>query len=265
MSTAQSIGGEHEVGSPAEVGTFELVELILKNRAQLHRIIRVPAAQVELIPRFLAVAFSGFLMYGVAITVVLSASGVWPELTAFDIWLRNTNAPLWRFVPIESQVPLAAPWLDGSAFKLMAAYCLGLIAAAGVCLPSLYFYGLLSQIRMTMLEVTVHTLKSMAVTAVALVGIVPIYAAVCLGFVLIDTPQSVLDLVLFAGLVLPFIAGMWGTRSLYVGLSGLSDTVCENVRQQRACFLNRLVVSWAVCYTAVSPVMIFTLWQRFGT
>ena len=38
----------------------------------------------------------------------------------------------------------------------------GLIAASGICLPSLYFYALLAGVRMTMVDVVLHTLKSKA-------------------------------------------------------------------------------------------------------
>jgi len=35
-------------------------------------------------------------------------------------------------------------------------------------------------------------------------------------------------------------------------------------RCQRACLLRRLVVSWSVCYAAVTPVMIYSLWEYFA-
>ncbi|MES2794263.1 MAG: hypothetical protein V4719_31910, partial [Planctomycetota bacterium] len=41
------------------------------------------------------------------------------------------------------------------------------------------------------------------------------------------------------------------------------DTVPVERRVQRKFFLQRLVLSWAACYSAVSPVLIFTLWQRW--
>jgi hypothetical protein len=29
----------------------------------------------------------------------------------------------------------------------------------------------------------------------------------------------------------------------------------------RQCFLRRLVLSWSACYSAIMPVMIYSLWQ----
>ena len=69
------------------------------------------------------------------------------------------------------------------------AYAFGLVAASGVCLPSLYFYCLLAGVRMTMLEVVVHAVKSKAMAAVALVGILPIYVAVAMGVVIFDVGE----------------------------------------------------------------------------
>ena len=57
------------------------------------------------------------------------------------------------------------------------------------------------------------------------------------------------------------LSGAWGTYSLYRGFSGLTDTLPPDRCERRGCFLRRLVVSWAACYTAVSPIMIYTVWQ----
>jgi hypothetical protein len=152
-----------------------------------------------------------------------------------------------------------------SALILIVAHAVGLIAATGVVLPSLYFYGLLSGIRMTMLSVTVHALKGQATTAVALVGILPLYLALALGMVVFGVKAPLLSLSLLLGMSLPYIAGLWGVRSLYVGFQGLCDTMPAERRARRACFLRRLVLSWAACYTAITPVMVHTLWSAWSS
>jgi hypothetical protein len=129
----------------------------------------------------------------------------------------------------------------------------------------LYFYALLSGVRMTMLDVTAHALKAKATSAVALVGILPIYAAVGMGMVVFHAPTAIVEQSLMLGLLLPFIAGVWGTYSLYVGFAGLCDTLPAQRRERRACFLRRLVWSWAACYSAIMPVMVYTLWEAMGT
>ena len=152
----------------------------------------------------------------------------------------------------------------GTGLRLIAAYDLGLIAAAGVCLPSLYFYGLLAGVSMSIARVTVHTVKAMSTTAVALVGILPIYMAFSLGAAVFQTPRLFSESVLWLGLGLPFMAGLFGVHSLYVGFTALAANMPPECRTGRACLLRRLVVSWSVCYTAVTPVMIFTLWEYFS-
>ena len=69
-------------------------------------------------------------------------------------------------------------------------------------LPSLYFYCLLAGVRMTMLEVVVHAVKSKAVAAVALVGILPIYVAVAMGVVIFDAGEFWLQATMFLGLAI---------------------------------------------------------------
>ena len=66
------------------------------------------------------------------------------------------------------------------------------------------------------------------------------------------------------GLVLPFIAGLWGTVSLYEGFLQMCDTMPPGRAARRGCFLRRLVLSWSACYSAVMPVMIYSLWEVFS-
>ena len=183
---------------------------MLKDRARLDELMREESRQAELIPRFLAIALVGFTIYGVAATVVLNAAG--------------TSS---RWVPM-------ARWAHATAANLVLAYDLGLIAAAGICLPSFYFYGLLAGLRISMLQVTTHTVKCLATTAVVLVGILPLYVALALGAIVFEAPASWLHRTVDLGLLLPFIAGLWGVRSLYVGFTRLCDTIRPDRREARA-------------------------------
>ena len=257
---------------PLDLSVLGLFELILKRRDTLNRIIRDPRWQPILLPRFLAISLAGFVFFGVAMALIFSAAHAWPTLTPIAEWLRERkplagasglSEPV-RLVRFESVATGTARWWDGSAIKLTAAYAFGLIATTGVCLPSLYFYGLLAGVRMTWLDVAVQALKSKATSAVALVGILPIYAALGMGIVIFDAPESLRLGAYWLGLSLPFIAGLWGTAALYRSFSTLCDTLPPDRRYQRTCFLRRLVASWAACYTAVAPVMIFTLWEHLA-
>jgi hypothetical protein len=51
---------------------------------------------------------------------------------------------------------------------------------------------------------------------------------------------------------------------LFLGFSDLADTVQACRKAERACFLRRLTVAWAACYTAVTPLMIIWLWTRLS-
>jgi hypothetical protein len=246
--------------SCGDLTLFGLVELVLKDRPRLEVAIRQAAWQPLLIPRLLAIALLSFVMYGVAMAVVMSASGLAIELTPVEAALHSAQ-PLWRYTPVTG---FLEAWTTGSGFALIAAYAFGLIAATGVCLPSLYFYGLLAGIKLTMVDVVTHALKGKATTAIALIGILPVYVAVSLGIIVFDfLPGGYgwMKFTLLCGLCLPFVAGVWGTVSLYHGFAALADTLPVNCRDRRACFLRRLVFSWGLCYTAVAPLMIFTVWQ----
>jgi hypothetical protein len=238
-ASAATSAGALPDGPPASV-----VEMLLKDQPALDRLLRDPAWQRRLIPRLLAVALVGFAVYGLVTTLVLNAiyfeHGYWPALLPRSVW----NRP--------------------SAGNLTLAYCLGLIAANGVCLPSFYFYGLLSGVKTTMLGVTAHALKGMAAGAVMLVGILPIYVALALSAIVFPTPEPLVALWVVVGLSLPFIAGLWGAVCLYRGFVCLEDTIPALRRQSRGCLLRRLILAWSGCYTCVTPLMIYTLWNSLA-
>jgi hypothetical protein len=245
---------------PIAAGVSDLVELILKRRERLEELIREPALQARLVPRFLAISLFGFVLFGVSLSLVFTSARAWPRLVAIsDLVASRAGSPV-TFEVLGTEETRLSRWLDFSAPKMIAAYAIGLVAATGVCLPSLYFYGLLAGVRMTMLDVVVHSLKAKATAAVALVGILPVYAALGLGIVIFDVPSVVREAAFWLGLSLPFLAGLFGTYSLYLGFAGLGDTLPPARRLRRETFLRRLVLAWAACYTAVTPVMIHTLW-----
>ena len=63
---------------------------------------------------------------------------------------------------------------------------------------------------------------------------------------------------------MPFLVGLWGVRAIYRGFVGLADTMPVERRCGRRWWLERLTLACSVCYTAVCPVMIFTLWRHFA-
>jgi hypothetical protein len=204
---------------PREITLLALIELLLKDRRRLSRMLQTGSVSAVLLPRLLAIALAGFVLFGVAMSLVLTTTSRWPSLMRIETWLDvPLQSPL-VFNEIESSAGKLAPWISGEAFTLIAAYAFGLVAASGVALPSLYFYCLLAGVRMTMLDVVVHAVKSKSVAAVALVGILPIYVAHALGVVIFSGDEFLVSTTMLLGLVLPFIAGFWGTVSLYQGFA----------------------------------------------
>jgi hypothetical protein len=238
---AQSwVGSEPNDQDNNNLRMIDLVDLILKDRRRLDTLIRDEARAPELIPRLLALALLGFTVFGIAATLIVNLVSPLPA------WMPSTR------------------WYDGTWASLTLAYVIGLVAAAGVCLPSFYFYGLLAGVKLSMLQSTAHTVKCLAVTAVVLVGALPIYVAVSMGMAVFSAPAEWMRLTIGVGLALPFVSGLWGVRSLFVGFTDLADTLPARRQRHRATFLRRLTLAWSVCYTAVTPVMIFWLWTRFA-
>jgi len=228
-------------GAPADdPRAVGLMELMLKDPRRLDALIRDETLAPELIPRLLAVALAGFTAFGVAATLIVNLAGAPPS------WMPSTR------------------WSDGHWASLTAAYVFGLVAATGVCLPSFYFYGLLAAVKLSMLQAAAHAVKCLAVTAVVLVGALPIYVALALGMAVFSAPVEWVHATIALGLALPFVAGLWGVRSLFVGFTDLAETLPDSRKAHRARFLRRLTLAWSACYTTVTPVMIYWLWTRLA-
>jgi hypothetical protein len=220
-------------------GLLDLVEAILKRPGDLAALIRDHGRAGEVVPRFLAIALSGFTLFALAVGIVLDAS------------------------PVEAPWLPAVSWADGSLLEFILAEDIGLVAACGICLPSFYFFGLLSGIRITMVQVAAFAVECLAVSAVVLTGLLPVWVALALGLATFGAPVAALEGALLLGLCLPFVAGLFGVKSLFDGFLGLTDTLDEERRASRGCFLRRLVFAWAACYVAVTPVMVYTLLDSF--
>jgi hypothetical protein len=219
-----------------------LTELLLKQPERVDRLTLDDRRQPELIPRFLAISVASFGLFSLALVLLLN----WVERSALPEFLRER----WSHSA-------------GSAVSLWLAYTLGLVAATGLCLPTFYFHGLLAGVRMSLLQVTGHILKGKAATSIMLLGMLPIYFAVMLGLIVFGAERSLVESFLYLGLALPFLAGLWGTHNILQGVQGVADTLPPE-RCHRGCFLRRLVFAWAACFTAVTPVMIYKLWDYFS-
>jgi hypothetical protein len=230
--------------APDERSALGLAELLLKNPARVDRLARDGGRQLLLVPSLLAIGLVSFSLFALALALTFGAApaAALPEFLA-EQWTAHRTA---------------------SALALWLAYALGFTLTTGVCLPSFYFYGLLAGVRVTWPQVTAQVMKGQASTAVMLMGVMPVYVAAALGGVVFGGPPEWMRWILYAGLGLPFVAGLWGVRAIYRGFLGLSDTLPPQRRCRRECWLRRLTAACSACYAAVCPVMIYTLWGYFA-
>jgi hypothetical protein len=112
---------------------------------------------------------------------------------------------------------------------------------------------------MSWLQIASIVVRGSAANGVMLLGILPIYVAIALGLLVTNAPAEWLGATLLFGLLLPFVAGLWGLREIYRGVMHVGASL--SIDCQRACFLRRLTLSWAAVYTAVVPVLIYRLWE----
>jgi hypothetical protein len=240
------VAGEEVAGGANEPTALALVELLLKDPAGVDRLNRRPDLQRLLFPRFLLIAEASYLVYALVVALVLNTApaDAYPHLG-------------WLALP-------PASWGDRTALGLVLAYPLGMVLAAGVCMPSFYFYSLLAGVKLTWLQITSLLGKGMASNAIVLLGLLPAYVTLVLGLVVFEAPPEVLAPALLLGLLLPFVAGLWGMRAIYLGIRDLASLLPPGWQGERWCFLRRLVVSWSAVYVAVVPVMIYRLWEYFA-
>jgi hypothetical protein len=236
---------QEEIPAEEETHVLGLVELLLKNPRKADLAGLLAGTVMDVVPRFLGIALVSYAVFGLTLVLLMNfaPAGAYP---------RN-------LLPMPG-----ASWVDGSALGLVLGYTLGLVAASGICLPTFYFFGLLAGVRLSILQITGLILRAKAASAMVLMGILPIYLAVVLGLLIFRAPEHYLEGCFYLGLVLPFLAGLEGVRCIYRGIHRAAEFQPEAWRVQRTCFLRRLTLSWAACYTVVSPVMVYRLWEMIG-
>jgi hypothetical protein len=216
---------------PPALGMFDLV---LRGQPRLTRILLDERALPLAVQKLLALSLLGLGVYGVV--VGFAAQALRPELP----WGGPLGHPVvW--------MPLA----------LMLAFVGGLC----VCLPSFYFYTQLAGLDASFRLVTAQALRAQATTAVLLLGVAPFYAALVLGCVAGAVADA--QRVVLAGVVIPFVVGLYGKRALYRGFTELV-TVLPVTHRRRGHFLQRMIICWTAVYAAVVPVALVRLAQAFA-
>ncbi len=77
-----------------------IIELLLKDRPRLHELIRQRPFQSLLVGRLLAISLASFVLFGLAMSLVLTVAGQWPQLMSVSDWLKNPSQPLAYFEKI---------------------------------------------------------------------------------------------------------------------------------------------------------------------
>lgn len=128
-----------------------------------------------------------------------------------------------------------------------------------ICLPSFYFYTQLAGLNMSLAMVSVFATRTLAKTSVLMFGLLPFYFAFALSSR--HTPLTSDDVVV-AGLLLPFVVGYWGLRTLYYTFEMIHQNFPKDY-QHRGNFLLRTVMAWGGIYMVVAPVAMYSMTQSF--
>ncbi len=213
-----------------------MFDLILRDEARLHRLMRDEAGLPEVIQKLLALSVLGLSIHGVVIGLAAEMFSPSSKLA----WFQAGHPVVW--------MPLA----------LIAAF----LGALCICLPSFYFYTQLSGLDASFRLVTAQALRAQATKSVLLLGVLPFYAAWLLGTVVgvFDEPGTAL----FAGMCLPFAVGLLGIRAVYRGFCDLAEHL-PITHKRRGNFLRRLVLCWGSVYTVVAPVALYRLGEALGS
>jgi len=212
---------------------INLTEMTLKRPEDVRAVTRDEDLQPRAVLNLLLIGLAGIALFSAAFTVILDCS---PRIP----WVPRVS------------------FHDRSILRPMLSYTIGMVGALGICLPSFYFYGLLSGIRASMLQVTAISLHALATTGIILMGLLPIYVGSILGVIVVGaTHNLVYPFLVAVGLLLPFLAGLTSLKVMYEGFVDLIRTLPETRMESRAPMVRMLALAWACLYTAVAPV---TLW-----
>ncbi len=223
---------------PSQTPPSQVYDLLIRDDPQLDSLIAEGGSHVErihLIQQLLTVSVVGLVLYGA--TVGLAA----------------------QFFEADGRL---GTWIGGCPLlSLPIAMTAAFLLAQVVCLPSFYFYTLVSGLDASFQLVTAQALRVQARTAVLLLGVLPVYTAVVLA-ALVSASESGGDIIVF-GLLLPSIVGLAGVVSLYQSFQRLSHTL-PIAHTRRSGFVSRMVIAWSVAYSVVCPVALYRIGQALA-
>lgn len=240
---ALPVGAEE---APKSIQTvWGLFEVLLKAPDRLNPFVRTPGLQWKLSIGFAAITFVGMGLYALMLWLVL-------------LFVPQEARP--GFINEGWQGDLAPP------LGLVAAYPGAILLATVIVLPSYWFLGALSGVKMPMVEVLTHSLKGKAATTVLLLGLMPIYVVLMVVLIL-SGPGGIFGtlfpaLGVWIGLLLPFAAAFRGAGAVASGLRNVVASTPRLTRGQRVAIPDSLMVSWAILFTLTCPVVMFKCWEQ---
>jgi hypothetical protein len=217
-----------------------LFEVLLKAPNRLDAFVREPSLQGKLIAGFAVLTAAGFAVYGLALAAFLFAA------------------------PPGGVPGLLTPGWAGtfrSAVAVTLTYPLGLFLATLVCLPSYYYFAQLGGARLSVQAVLAHSLKGKAATTVLLLGVLPIYAIVMLGLIVLGAAPELIRGGMYVGLVLPMVVGIRGAQSIFTGLMAVVNAMPARERARRYTLPGWLVVAWGILFTVTGPLCLYEAWK----
>lgn len=214
-----------------------MFDLVLSDQARLDSLMLDDGRVRTVIEQLLALSVLGLVLTGVAVGVAAEAITLPPHTPLRH--LATGTAVLW--------MPITA----------VAAF----LGALSICLPSFYFYTQLAGIDASFRLVTAQALRAQATTSVLLLAALPVFLAVALANVVVGVFSGAG--VLWFGLLLPFVVGMFGIGSVYRSFTRLV-TRLPKTHARRGAFVRRLVLAWGAVYTFVAPVAVYRIGEALS-
>ncbi len=214
-----------------------MFDLVLSDQARLDGLMLDESRVRGVIEQLLALSVLGLFLTGLSIGVAAEAIEV-PRFSSL-FGLSTGTAVLW--------MPLTA----------VAAF----LGALSICLPSFYFYTQLAGIDASFRLVTAQALRAQATTSVLLLAALPVFLAVALANVVVGAFTG--TFVLWFGILLPFVVGLFGIGSVYRSFSRLALRL-PKTHARRGKFIRRLVIAWGGVYTFVAPVAVVRIGQALS-
>jgi hypothetical protein len=221
-------------------GVGELLGWMLTNRERFRLELADDDAAELVLPRLLGITTASLFAYGLVMWIVVAATGT--EL----------------------------PFMTGDAggrpglLSFSLAYVIGIVGAVGICLPSFYFFALQCGFRPTLRGIVVAVAGGQALTAVFLIGLLPVFAACILGAERLGGSAATLADWTRLGLLLPLAAGLVGAAELHAWFTGLAEELPPKARARREGIVSFLGIWSTALYVLVAPVLVYQLLRTFG-